>query len=171
MDESLEDIDWGAVYKKVRVYAARRTGGDEALAEDLLQQAIADLFDPSKVDWDPKERSLAQDLGSRVNGLLSNLRKKQQRRDEKRADVPKGWESGSPEDRVLAQDEARQVTDALLEAIADDDMATQVLIAMSEDEKPAETAARLSVPINDVYNARRRLQGHAAKIRATMEDS
>jgi hypothetical protein len=167
--------DWAAVTKRLVVFAHRRLGGRSIeTAQEIAQEAIARVWDPNYADWDPvTEPSIMRHLGSVVNGLIRNLNVSHRERAE-RAHDPEEVEraagrskDGADGDGMDRRIDAARVIDRFLDRTAGDDLVTRLLMVMADGEdKPAQQATKLGVPVTEVYNARRRLNGHVGPIRA-----
>ena len=178
-DDELERQDWERIGKRLTLYAYRRLRGigvdDMARAQDLAQEAIGRLFDPDYAGWDRgRQPSLLEHLGSVVNGLVSNLRRKRARRT-----VPVSLEEGrlSPlvaaqpgaEARVADAEELARVWAMLQESLRDDELGGRVLELIVEGcERPREQARALSIDVERIYQARRRLRRRIAEVRAAL---
>lgn len=166
IDDVVEEYDWERVSEQLLAYtAARLRFTRPADAEQITQEALAQLFSPEKyAAWDPDGgQSLMENLGSRVNGLLSNLRKREKRRGihEELDDEQVLGNAPSPEDRVLDVHEARQALDELLERVDGDEVCDDVLVQMAAGyDKPADVALRTGRAVQEIYKARRRLVPH-----------
>ncbi len=176
--EGAEEVDWGVVAMRLTVYAYRRLkriGVDDAsLAEDYASEAIRRHFDDTYADWNGED-PLLHHLGSVVNGLVSNLRRKRARRpthhelDERRAmDGPNQDED--PEEQAGRKELAELALEALRERLDGDDVAYGVIeqLLVGED-RPRAIAAALELDVREVYNANRRLKKHYAAVRAELD--
>lgn len=160
-------IDWTAIRKRLVAFA-RRKGLAREDAEQVAQEAIGRVFDPAHAPYDPDVHGdLLRFLGSVVNGLISNLRKRRSYTPLSMQAVSALVETApSPEDDAIAREQARDVVEALLERTADDPIAHRILALMREGVMtPIEQAARLGVPISEIYKAKRRLKTHSGAIR------
>lgn len=110
IDDVVDDYDWDETYRRLLAYSLNRLGRARlADAEQLAQEALTQLFDSEHYNWDPDGGvSLIDDLGSRVNGLVLNLRRKERRRGVhvEFEDDAAGAAGPSPETRVAACEEA-----------------------------------------------------------------
>src|SRR5579884_2473028 len=72
---AIAELEKTGVRLKLLKFARWRTGSD-ADAADLLQSALAKVFDPNDSPWDPtKGASFFLHVGSIVNGLAANARR------------------------------------------------------------------------------------------------
>lgn len=174
MDDLEDEFDWEDVYKRLLAFTHRRLGQGLADAEEITQEALEQFFDPDYADWERADgdgfEQLLLHLGSRANGLIRNHRRKRQRRGDVPLEHDPGSGSASPEDRVVSADEARQAVDAVLELVADDELAAAVFLQMAEGMKHAgDIAKALHVEPRAVYNARRRLKPHIETVEIQLE--
>jgi DNA-directed RNA polymerase specialized sigma24 family protein len=173
IDDVADDHDWGETYRRLLAYSINRLGrASLADAEQITQEALAQLFDHEHYDWDPDGGvALIDDLGSRVNGLVSNLRRKDRRRGihvELEDDVAGGG-SPSPETRAADGEEARQAVADLLSRVDGDNVCEDVVLHMADGlDRPADVAAKTGRDVREIYNARRRLLPHIAAVAATL---
>lgn len=170
--EDSGEVEWGQVAMRLTVYAHRRLRRigveDASLAEDYASEAIRRHFDEAYADWSGED-PLLHHLGSVVNGLVSNLRRKRARRpthhelDERRA--PEDARLG-PEHRVETRELARIALAALRARLDGDDVAEGVVeqLLVGED-RPRAIARALELDVREVYNANRRLKKHYAAVR------
>ena len=168
-DEGLAGQDWEQIGKRLTLFAHRRLWSigvdDVALAQDLAQEAISRLFDPNYAGWDQaRQPVLLEFLGSVVNGLISNLRKKRRRRG---AHLPLegpgrphlACECAGAETRVSQADELTRIWALLQQELQGDPLAVQVLeLTIEGCERPRHQAAALGVDVERIYQARRRLR-------------
>ena len=162
--DPLEAIPWGEVFERLTHFAKRRLGARGTIrdAEDLAMDAISQFLDP-EYEWD-RSRPVEQVLGSIVNGLIQNRSRrhylKSERSSEKRvahAEDPRP----SAAERAETADCARKKIDLLLERVArDTTVEAIVMLELEGIDEPKEQARRLKVASQDLYKARRRLQGH-----------
>lgn len=159
--------DWPAIRKRLVAFA-RRKGLTREDAEQVAQEAIGRVFDPAYAPYDADlHGDLLRFLGSVVNGMISNLRKRRSYTPLSMQAVSAVVETApSPEDHAIAREQAREVVDVLVERTADDPIAHRILTLIEEGViTPIEQAARLGVPIAEIYKAKRRLKTHCAAIR------
>jgi len=175
VDDFEDMFDWAHVYKRLLGYAVRKLGRDRiADAEEIVQEALRQLFDPENKDWVPPDGDgldeLLRDLGSRVNGLISNYWKKHARRgDSIGLDRDHAGNSASPEDRVVNADHVEFAVSTILDQVVEDEVAVEVLFKMAEGIRyAADIAEALGIEARDVYNARRRLAPHIDAVKAQL---
>ena len=151
-------------------------GGQEA--EDIVYGAIAKLLDGRRV-WDPAtepdlDRFLSDVVESDLNHLAMSFENRKVVRESAMTPVWIEGEASRPLETsvpsatpepldVLAQREAREEGDrfvaGLLAACADDPPLQRAATLILEGvAKPADIAAKLGVPIDEIYNMRKRLQ-------------
>lgn len=136
-------------------------------AKEAVQEAACQLIQAGfEVDANAEDmlHKLLEALGSRINGLAINRRRK------KAAGAVGLTEDGAPaepaepldaERQVVDNDLARRTLSQLLERTTDDQVASSVLILMSDGvDEPAEQAKALGCDVREIYKARRRLSGH-----------
>lgn len=164
------EVDWKKTYKRLTLYAYHRLGrvgmSDMELAEDLAQEAVCRLYDPEYADWDSeREPVLLRFLGSTINGMVSNRRRKATRRgDVLLGSLPCDGENIprfelSTEERLILRDEVACAVAELRERLAGDELALQVLKnSLLDGDRPQEQAIALGVDVMKVYRARRRLR-------------
>lgn len=175
LETVLSSQDWPAITKRLVLFAHRRLGGRSLeTAREVVQEALARIWDPAYADWDPiAQPNLIRHLGSVVNGIVRNLNASARERSvvgrpsevlDRLAERGAGAIDGR---RVDGQIDARKVIDRLLERTSADELVTDVVLLMSDGvDRPGEQAAKLERPIGDVYNARRRLKDHMSAVRA-----
>lgn len=178
VDDLEDEFNWGEVHKRLLAYTVRKLGRQPfADAEELVQEALRQFFDSEYYDWARVDGDgldeLLMDLGSRVNGLLSNYWKKRKRRGVSvPIDCDHKAEGVSPEDRATNANEVTHAVNILLDRVADDEMAVEVLLKMAEGFRHAgDIAEALGVEAKEVYNARRRLRPHIDAVEAELEGS
>ena len=177
MDDIEDEFDWGEAYKRLFAYAVSKLGRSRSTdAEEIAQEAIRQFFDPEHYDWERSDGDgldeLLRDLGSRVNGLVSNYWKKRKRRgDWAHLDTDPPAATASPEVRVANAEDLQWAVNEVLDRIAEnDELAGEVLLQMSEGvEHPGDIASVLGVGVKKVYNARRRLKPHIDAVARELE--
>jgi DNA-directed RNA polymerase specialized sigma24 family protein len=160
LPSELASVDFGALRARVLLVASRiiRKADD---AEEMTQRAIATLFNPDHAPWDGKK-----DLFLFVCDRLSNewANERQRRRVRRNTTVDEHIEergapsSRRPERLVEAKEHQEKCLAALRDELAGDTEALGVLdqMALGVDE-PADQARALGVPVEEIYNANRRI--------------
>jgi DNA-directed RNA polymerase specialized sigma24 family protein len=177
MADPLAGVDVPALFKRMSLYAARRLGKRATLeeGEDLAAEALRQLYDPEFKDWDPTKQSIEDFLGSTINGLVQNRRRR------KAPQLLEGAEdleavagqssAASPAEVVERKLDGREAMNRLLESIKDDPLVTEiVMLQLDGVEDPKIQAERFGRPRKDIYNARRRLETHLEALRRVWED-
>lgn len=173
-------FDWAEILRRLTVFAFRRRqlrGAHSSLAdaEDLAAEAVKRLLDSDYAEWDPKlVPDVLQQLGSIVNGLLSNElrtgRVKKERASYDRSAFDSAQQANGTEDAVAEGEECRQALSLLDKRIENDEMVQRLLpLEMEGISKPANQARYLSVSIEMIYKARRRLAAHREAIRLELK--
>jgi RNA polymerase sigma factor (sigma-70 family) len=163
-------------YQAALAFALRVTKS-KARADDVVQDAVERLL-TTRAGWDRDTVPLDAYLIGIVRSLLSNARRSTLPRKVAAAqegfhDEVVGRHTASPEDRTLAHAEsAERQTDAATElellttSVADYPVPLGVLHCRAEGlDKASEIAAKLRVPVDDVYRANEMLRLHLKKIR------
>jgi hypothetical protein len=166
--------EWRSISKRLVLYAAKhhRLGNDDA--QEVAQEAIRRYFDPKYAAWDrEKYPELLRFLGSTVNGIVSNMRKRAANRHELATDnlAESDWHDHSPsaEQRLLDAALGRKAVGMLLEAAKGNQLVEDVCLQMfCGIDTPAEQASALGVPVESVYEARRRLDALKAKVKTAL---
>lgn len=174
--EKLASQNWEDVTRKLLVFAHRRLRRRSIeTAKEVVQEALTRIYDPTYKDWDPKEEpDLVKHLQSVVNGIVANIHA---------SPVEGGTRVYEPDvveriaDRVISADarleeriDARDVVSLLLKRTEKEELVQAVLLLMSDGwDKPAEQAARLERPVEQIYRARRRLNEHADAVRNELQ--
>ena len=169
---SLDDV-WVRVFRRLVPWAARRHRVTATEAEDLVQEGIAQLIrSEGKIDT-ADFGALLRAVGSRVNGVAVNLRRKKAARAvllTSTGSFDERDDANEFAERLLDNDLARRAVNAVLDRLTHDELAFSVLGLMAEEVyEPAEQARQLHLDVADIYNARRRLDGHAKAVRDLME--
>lgn len=171
--EQQQSDPWRLAYRRLVGWAVKRRRLSPADAEDLVQEGIKQFIaSGGKADGDFK--GLLDGIGSRMNGVLID-----QRRKKALTHVQPTSDGTLPElagdhgeNRVISEDCARKNVGALLERIEADKMLYDMVLHMADGiDTPSDLALALGVERDDVYNARRRLNGHATAVKASMEES
>lgn len=178
------EMDWGAVSKRLTVYAYHRLArfglATPELAQDMAFEALRRMFDDayaSPHDGSPGSMILA--LGSLVNGLVNNHRRKLSTQRESTHDLSEASmtrrlrdERESPEEQVTRRQYTERVLDALRVRVAEDPLGAAIVEGCLRGvDEPAAQAAELGVSVREIYNANRRLKKHYAAVRAEFEEA
>jgi DNA-directed RNA polymerase specialized sigma24 family protein len=169
--EELEKSDTRA--KLVKFAAWRAHHGPDA--DDLLQEALAKVFDPDDSPWDPDGgKSFVLHVGSVINRLASHewtsARVQHEVVDSRIASDEATVDPLPLADATLAQHqesaEMHRLGELLLAELGDGDtVATKVLLAAREGcETPAELAEKTGHRVEEVYDAIRRLKYHGRQV-------
>ena len=173
-------FDWADIFRRLTLFAFRRrelrgSRGSLADAEDLAAEAIRRLLDSEYADWDPnREPDLLRQLGSIVNGLLSNELRNGRMKRVRSLDEPAVFDLAQQatltEDKVTDGVDRTRVLSLLSIRIENDDVSRRLLILERNGvSKPALQAESLEVPIDVVYKARRRLAAHREAVRQELQ--
>lgn len=167
------DDMWLLVLKRLVPWSMRRHRLNAADAEETVQEAVRQFLAAGGVVDASDPKALLQAIGSRVNGIAVDMRRKKALRavgltfDGQLPDVP---EADVLEDRQVRDDSARKGVATLLERVADDELVRRIVEQMADGvDNPAEQAKALGRDIREVYNARRRLVTHVAAVEQLME--
>jgi DNA-directed RNA polymerase specialized sigma24 family protein len=158
----LDEIDWGAVYRRLKVFAfriAREMPGvfDGISADDLVGETIADfLADPDALGWNP---TTEDNLTRFLCGVLKNKFMTHKRRSRNREGVADNRPVPVPvadpptkdmmTERIKAAAKGKRDLEELVEASQDIDDGGDINQQLSE---------RLNTTAQDVINRRRRLR-------------
>lgn len=175
------EVDWPRLAKRLVLYTWRRLERlgihQRELAEDLAFEAIRRHLDEEYARWDRQRYPRAIDhLGSLVNGLIRNhlTRQSTAREHLTPPDLLEGAHQdahASHEARLITQDWARHVLEELRAHIGQDALAQELVELMLEGvDSPREQAAALGADVQQIYNARRRLKRHHARVRRHLEE-
>jgi len=142
-------------------------------AEDIVHEAIEQFIRAGGVA-DPADRgALLQALGSRINGIVVNQRRKKALRAVgPTADgAPAELEDPPDPEMTLVEGAAvRKAVGLLLDRTAGDELACAIVLEMAEGmDEPAELAKVLGRDVGEVYNARRRLKPHIEAVNKIKE--
>lgn len=168
-----EDELWKLAFKKLVLWTVKRHRMNPADAEQTVQEAIR-LFLKAGGQVDPANpKALLDALGSNINGILVNRRRKKAERAVGLTDDGEAAELDDPPDAEQAVVDAviaRKAISTLLERVENDELATAVVMQTLDGvEDPAEQAMALGCAVREVYNARRRLKSHVEAVRQLME--
>ena len=165
---------WGLVYSKLVPWTARRHRLNAADAEEMVQDAIKLFLQAGGIADPGNPRALLEALGSRVNGLAIDRRRKKALRAVGLTDDGAEAEPTAPEQpalRIERDDFARKAIGALLDRVEGDELVFAIVMQIADGvEEPRDQAAALGRNIRDIYKARRRLKDHADALQKTMEN-
>jgi DNA-directed RNA polymerase specialized sigma24 family protein len=174
------------VRERLLRYAKWRTGDDDE-AKDLVADALEVVCDPEKKKpWDPAKRSLFRHM----RRVMDDLAIYDTRAGAGRFEINESGliaKTGDPEalpdqaddhdlpdEQVAAKRDLawlRGLAEILLERLSGrgDDKAIAVYEAACIHEEPAEQARHLGIPVEEVYEAHRRLRHHGLIVKAEWE--
>jgi DNA-directed RNA polymerase specialized sigma24 family protein len=166
--------NWNKVYEHLVAYATGHHRLTLEDAEQVAQEALRRFFDPTYALYEPATHGdILRYLGSLVNGIVVN----QYRRHASAADwfVGAGGpreSEGSPEDYAIAAEHAHLVLEKLMDRTARDPLAQQLLrVTLDGVHGAAEQAKCLGVPVEHVYQARRRVKAYISAVLSLMGGS
>jgi hypothetical protein len=145
-------------------------------AEEIAQEAIAQLFDPARTQLDAEtEAEILLVLFGLVKGLVSNDRRRKhhqlevQVRESRRDNIGDG--RASPEELLAGQQERALAISQLRARVANDDVGAQLvdLFANGIDEAQAQSHAS-GASIETIRKARKRVFRHADAIAREREE-
>lgn len=158
LDGFVFEQNWAEIKVRLVAFTLRRTK-DRTAAEDAVQQALAQFFDPAYKEWSPETptwKELMSHLRSVVNGILANDARRRMRR---------GVHLAADDGKLASRDSTDAELNAadwecdVLDRLEGDEDACSVLCLFAEGvTKAAEQAQKLSWPVNRIYEARRRIR-------------
>lgn len=163
---------WGTAFRRLVYWTMKRHRLNLADAEEIVQEGIGQyvagggLADPADLG------GLLRALGSRINGVAVDRRRKKALREDALTDDGSVAElvDPDPEQRVIANDIARRTVSVLLDRIEGDELVLAVVMQIADGvDDPAAQARALGRDVHEVYNARRRLKPHVEAIEKFME--
>lgn len=168
-----EDELWVLAFKRLVPWTMKKHRLSPADAEEIVQEAIR-LFLEAGGDADPADlKALLQALGSNINGIAVNRRRKKALRAVTLTTDGSPAELDDPPDaeqKIIGDRINRKGISAILDRIADDELLFSIVTQMAEGVvEPAGQAKALSRDIREVYNARRRLKTHTEEVKKLME--
>jgi hypothetical protein len=168
-----EDDLWRLAFKKLVVWTAKKHRMNPADAEETVQDAIR-LFLKAGGQADPANpKALLDALGSNINGIAVNRRRKKADRAVRltvEGEAVEPREPPNPEDRIVDAEIARKAISSLLERIEHEELVTAVVMQTIDGvEEPAAQAQALGRDVRDIYKARRRLKAHVEAVEQLME--
>ncbi len=177
-DKQLKDQNWPRIYKRTTAFALARIRPASqvtlANAEEIAQEAIGRLFDETYKQWDPAKEPLLEHLRSVVNGIAHNRFKMSKRRSENPCDPAQLVQLSDEQTKERTTEGvnvettlyAEKVVSTLGRRLDGDPLAENVfLLTMEGIDRPKDQAAHLECPVEDIYNAKRRLRDHLEAIR------
>lgn len=169
-----EEELWRLAYRRLVLWTVKRHRLNAADAEEVVQEAIRQFLTAGGTA-EGGLGELLKTLGSRINGIVVNRRRK------KATSAilpthdgldPEQGDDGRVEEQLINNDWFRKAIGLLLERIEEDSMLLSMIMKMADGIRaPAQLAVELQVDVNDVYNANRRLGAHVAAVKASMEGS
>lgn len=167
------DDPWLLVLRRLVPWSMRRHRLNAADAEEIVQEAVRQFLAAGGVVDASDPKGLLQAIGSRINGIAVDMRRKKALRAVGlTADgrLPEVEEPEPFEERELRDDTARRAVELLLERVGDDELVRSVVMQMADGvDSPADQAKALGRDIREVYNARRRLVTHVGAVQESME--
>jgi DNA-directed RNA polymerase specialized sigma24 family protein len=170
-EDEIERHDWNDVSRRLTDYARWRLGWNANIAdaEEIAQEAIRIVLDPDFREFNPAEEDLMWHLQSNVNGIINNRRKKKALAKEQLHDLQpetsdERFHQKNPGVTRVQQRAVLEVLHDYAEARGDEQAQTVVMDALSGDFDDAETATKLNVPVQKIYDTRQRLKRYLAAI-------
>lgn len=170
-DEEIERHDWDDVSRRLTAYARWRLGWNANIADavEIAQEAIRIVLDPEFREFDPAKEDLMWHLQSNVNGIINNRRKKKALANEKVRDLhvetsDERFQRANPDVKRSQERRILEILHDYAEARGDEHAQAVVMDALSGDFDDAETASKLKVPVQKIYDARQRLKRYLAAI-------
>lgn len=168
-----DDALWKSASFRLVAWTARRHRLDAAEAEDTVQEAIQQFIRAGGAADPTDLEGLLASVGSRINGIINNKRRKKAHRAVGLTDDGAPAELDDPPDQEEMLADAsfgRKAIGVLLERVEGDDLLSAMVMQMAEGvEEPADLAKVLGRKVHDVYNARRRLKAHVEAVKKIME--
>lgn len=170
-EDEIERHDWNDVSRRLTDYARWRLGWNANIsdAEEIAQEAIRIVLDPDFREFNPAEEDLMWHLQSNVNGIINNRRKKKALAKEQLHDLQtetsdERFHQKNPGVTRVQQRAVLEILHDYAEARGDEQAQTVVMDALSGDFDDAETANKLNVPVQKIYDTRQRLKRYIAAI-------
>lgn len=165
---------WQLTFKRLVAWTAKIHHMNASDAEETVQEAIR-LFLKTGGQADPtKPKELLVALGSKVNGVAVNRRRKKAALSVRLTEDGSEAEPDCPpnlEERIVADAVARKAISTLLDRVGNDDLVTAIVMCTSDGvEDPADQSKAIGCGIREVYNGRRRLKTHVDAVRELMKD-
>lgn len=165
---------WASIFKRLVLWTIKRHRANLTDAEEVVQEAIRQFIEAGGGADPADPKALLGALGSRINGIVINHRRKKATRairltaDGSQAELD---DPPDPNERIIDGDLANKAISALLERLGDDALATAVVMQTADGvEDPADQAKALGRDVREVYNARRRIKVQTDAVRKLMED-
>lgn len=167
------DDPWLLVLRRLVPWSIRRHRLNAADAEEIVQEAVRQFLAGGSVVDASDPKALLQAIGSRINGIAVDMRRKKALRAvglTAEGRLPDVAEPEPSAERGLRDDTARRAVAALLARAGADELVRAIVEQFAEGvDDPAQQARALGRHIREVYNARRRLVTHVAAVRESME--
>jgi DNA-directed RNA polymerase specialized sigma24 family protein len=180
LQKALAELNKAGVRTKLVKYASWRAHAPQD-AEDLVQSALAKVFDPQDCPWDPSgSATFFRHVGSVINGLAANAGRSATARhevidsniarDRKTIDGAPLADEALGEQRELAVFR-RLGGELLVELEKEDPEGARVYRALGEGvESPAELAAKADVSLDTLRFVRERVRYRGRKLLAREEE-
>lgn len=164
--------------------------------DDVISHIIQSVFEGSR-KWDPRQKDLEEWLLSQVDSVMDWWLKLRENKNlvyeefesiERKEDGDTGFAQSSelevvlryglpdPETLVVKdidEEEANELYNALFDDTSDDPELQEVILAIMDidNPKPSDVAEKLGIPVEDVYNRKKRLKRRLDKVTATFRKS
>jgi DNA-directed RNA polymerase specialized sigma24 family protein len=174
-----QGAEWPVLIRRLKGHARRKVGRDasENDAEDLVHEAIAHGLDHLD-GWQHTTTSLVDYLGSIMNGIAINRRRKRKRQQEDvmhEDDIAADSSRAPADPRAgealhLAADLTRATVTRLEARLAGDGLALAVLALFLQDiTMPKDQQAATKREMKEILAARLKIARHAAKVADELE--
>lgn len=186
LSRALETLDWDDVYNQTLRYALFRLGPNQRpLAEDITQQAIANLLDKDYKRWNPARETAYHHLRDVVLGLVKNHWKKHSTKREVLCMFAEDEDPNDKDDRgpayqirspislerdVTAGQLAKAILDRAAAHFSGEDVVCAVIACFRRGvlERSAQVA-ELGLSDEAIRNARKRIARYAGEVREELE--
>jgi len=164
--------------------------------EDVVSRIIQSVFEGWR-KWDPSEKDLEDWLLSQVDSVIDwwlKLRENKnvayeefentEQKEDHQASIIRSTELetvlqyGPPDPETLVvkdidEEEAKELYNTLFDDTSDEPELQEVILAMMEidDPKPSDVAEKLGVPVEDIYNRKKRLKRRLDNVMAALRKS
>ena len=164
--------------------------------EDVISHIIQSVFEGSR-KWNPHDKDLEEWLLSQVDSVMDwwlNLRENKnlayeefestERKEDRGTKFVQSTELeivlryGPPDLEMLVvkdmdEEEAKELYNALFDDAADEPELQEIILAMMDmdDPKPSDVAEKLDIPVEDIYNRKKRLKRRLDKVMAALRKS